>query len=81
MTYSIVYERIKDGSLPHAYFYAHIPTLDITTHGKGIEGAKKAAIDLIQLWIAEKKANNEKLPVEEETYFSKIEIDDALLST
>ena len=55
MTYSIVYERIKDGSLPPAYFYAHIPTLDLTTHGKGIQGAKKAAIDLIQLWIAEKK--------------------------
>lgn len=80
MTYSILYERITDNSLPRNYFYAHIPTLDLTTHGLGIEGAKKAAIDLIKLWIAEKKANNEELPVEEDSYFSKVEIDDALFS-
>ncbi|MBU0763568.1 MAG: type II toxin-antitoxin system HicB family antitoxin [Bacteroidetes bacterium] len=78
MTYSIIYERITDGSLPSEYFYAHVPALDLTTHGKGINGAKQAAVDLINLWIAEKRANNEKLPVNEEIYFSKIEIDDAL---
>ena len=74
MTYSIIYERITDGSLPSDYFYAYIPVLDLTTHGKGIEGAKAAAIDLIKLWIAEKNANNEKLPVEEELFFSKIKV-------
>jgi len=81
MIYSIVFEKIDDGSLPKDYFYAHIPALDITTHGLGIEGAKAAAIDLMKLWIAEKIANNEKLPLEIESYFSKVEIPDALLST
>ncbi len=80
MTYSILYEKISDGSLPDEYFYAHIPTLDLTTHGKGIEGARQAAFDLIKLWVAEKVANGEKVPFETESYFSKIEIDDAVFS-
>jgi len=29
--------------------------LDLTTHGLGIDGAKEAAMDLIHLWIEEKK--------------------------
>ncbi len=81
MTYSIVYRKITDGSLPPSYFYAHIPALDLTTHGKGIEGAREAAEDLIKLWIAETRANNEEVPIETESYFSKIEINDAVFST
>ena len=81
MIYSIIYERISDGSLPPEYFYAYIPSLDLTTHGLGIEGAKEAAIDLIKLWLEEKKANHELIHIEKESYFSKIEIDDAIFST
>ena len=80
MTYSVIYEKITDGSMPHDFFYAHIPSLDLTTHGRGIEGARIAAADLITLWVEEKIANNEKVPVEQESYFSKIEIDDAVFS-
>ena len=54
MTYSVIIEKITDGSLPDDYYYAHIPSLDLTTHGMGIEGAKAAAQDLIRLWIKEK---------------------------
>lgn len=79
MIYSIVYERVDDPSLPPGYFYAYIPALDLTTHGEGIEGAKAAATDLLKLWIAEKKANGENLPVEHESYFSKLEVADAVL--
>jgi len=43
--------------LPEGYFYAHIPALDLTTHGFGIENTKKAAEDLVNLWIEEKLAN------------------------
>lgn len=64
MTYSIIFEKITDGSLPPGHYYAHIPALDLTTHGLGIDGAKKAAIDLIELWIIEKKANGEEIPVD-----------------
>jgi predicted RNase H-like HicB family nuclease len=59
MKYSIVCERIDDGSLPPSYFYAHMPALDLTTHGLGVEGARAAAQDLLDLWIAEKRANGE----------------------
>lgn len=77
MTYTIIYEKINDGSLPEGYYYAHIPALDLTTHGIGINGAKEAAIDLLKIWAEEKKANGESLPAEEETLISKIEIEDA----
>ncbi len=80
MEYSVLIEKITDNSLPDGYFYAHIPALDLTTHGFGIEGAKKAAEDLVQLWIKERQANSEPIPVESESYFSKIEINNALLS-
>lgn len=80
MTYSIIIEKINDGSLPDDYYYAHIPAFDLTTHGRGIEGAKAAACDLIKLWIEEKKAHGEDIPVEAESYFSRIEINDAIQS-
>ena len=54
----IIYEKITDGSLPDNYFYAHIPALDLTTHGIGVEGAKSAAEDLIKLWTEEKSSKN-----------------------
>jgi predicted RNase H-like HicB family nuclease len=80
MEYSVIYERINDGSLPDIFFYAHIPFLDITTHGEGIEGARKAAEELIEGWLVEKIANGEAIPQESDSYFSKIKIDNALLS-
>lgn len=62
--YSVIYEKITDGSLPDGYYYAHLPTLDLTTHGLGIDGAKEAAKDLLKAWIEEKLANGEKVPTE-----------------
>lgn len=79
MQYSILYEAVSDPGFPAGYFYAHILALDLTTHGLGIEGAKAAALDLITLWIEEKRAHGEPIPVEAESFFSRIEIDDALL--
>jgi len=79
MSYTIVYEKIDDGSFPKGYYYAHVPSLDLTTHGKGIEGAKEAAYDLIKLWLAEKKSNNEPIRREVESFVSTIEIEDAVL--
>ncbi len=80
MTYTIIYEKINN-SLSHAgYYYAHIPSLDLTTHGLGIEGAKKAAEELLRGWIEEKKANGEEIPIEAESFYSQIDIQDALHS-
>ncbi len=78
MTYTVIYEKITDGSLPDGYYYAHLPTLDLTTHGLGVDGAKEAAKDLLKAWILEKRANGEKVPTEDETLISKIEIKDAV---
>jgi predicted RNase H-like HicB family nuclease len=80
MTYTIFFEKVREESFPEGYYYAHIPALDLTTHGLGIEGAKAAAADLIKLWIAEKKANGEKIKNEENSFSSVLEIDDAILS-
>ena len=62
-------------------YYAHIPTLDLTTHGQGIEGALAAARDLIEAWIAEKRAHGESVPVETKPLITQIEVPDALLGS
>ena len=80
MKFGIVFEQIEDSSLPEGYYYAHIPSLGLTTHGYGIDGAKKAALDLIKLWIAEKKANDEVITTSKESWYSIVEIEDALQS-
>lgn len=80
MTYTIIYQKINEKDFPPGYFYAHIPVLDITTHGEGIDGAKEAAKDLIKLWIEEKRAAGEEFITENETFISKVEIEDALFS-
>jgi len=80
MEYSVLIEKIDDGSLPDGYYYAHIPALDLTTHGQGIEGAKTAAEDLIYIWIEEKLAHSESIPVDADSYYSKIKITHALQS-
>lgn len=51
MKFPIVYEKINSNEFPKGYYYAHIPTLGLTTHGEGLEGAKDAAFDLVSLWL------------------------------
>ena len=48
MIYGILFEKITDPDFPKGYYYAHVPTLGLTTHGLGIEGARTAAEDLIR---------------------------------
>jgi predicted RNase H-like HicB family nuclease len=81
MLVGVLYEKVEDKSFPPGYSYAHVPSLGLTTHGEGIEGARAAAIDLIRLWSAEKKSHGESLPDTTEILFSTVEIpDDALQS-
>lgn len=81
MQYTVFYHRIDEPGIAEGMYYAHIPTLDLVTHGKGIEGACEAAQDLIELWITEKKANGELVPVEDEVLTEQITIPDALFGT
>ena len=81
MNFGILFEKVTDKGFPPSYYYAHVPSLGLTTHGLGIDGARHAAADLLQLWIAEKHANGETIPPSGETLFSTLELpDDALQS-
>jgi predicted RNase H-like HicB family nuclease len=79
MNFGVLFERVTDKDFPQGYYYAHVPSLGLTTHGLGIEGARRAVEDLLRLWIAEKRANGEEVPPAGETLFSTIELpEDAL---
>ena len=78
MNYTVLYQRIHEPGFADNMFYAHIPTLDLTTHGIGIEGAMQAAHDLAELWVAEKKANGEQVPFEDEVLTGQIHLSDAV---
>jgi len=81
MNFSVVFEKVQDASFPEGYYYAHIPSLNLTTHGPGIDGARAAASDLLKLWIAEKRANGESIPAPSESLFSTIELPDNALQS
>jgi len=81
MNFGVLFEKVTDKDFPPGHFYAHIPSVGLTTHGLGVDGARAAAADLLRLWIAEKHANGEKIPPTGETLFSTLELpDDALQS-
>lgn len=81
MTYGILFERNTEQGFPADLWYAHIPSLGLTTHGQGIEGARMAAHDLAALWIAEKRANGEAVAAPAEFLFSSLELtEDAIQS-
>ncbi len=74
MKYTILYEKISEPLFPPGYYYAHVPTLEITTHGLGIEGAKESAKDLIKLWLEEKRIAKEVIKSEDEFFVSTVEV-------
>lgn len=81
MNYPILFEKIDEAGFPPGHYYAHLPTLGLTTHGLGIEGARAAALDLARLWIGEKRANGETVPSSSDCLLSTLEIpEDALQS-
>ena len=79
MVYGIVFERVEAEEKPSDLYHAHIPTLGLTTHGEGVEGARAAAVESVRLWLAEKRAAGESVRPSSECFFSTMEIpDDAL---
>jgi predicted RNase H-like HicB family nuclease len=81
MRFSVVFESVQDAGFPPGYYYAHLPSLGLTTHGLGIEGARQAAADLLRLWLQEKRSHGEATPDSVETLFGTLEIsEDALQS-
>lgn len=61
MRYTVILEPTNEADNP-GWYYAHIPALDLTTHGLGLEGAMEAARDLALGWIAELRAMGREVP-------------------
>jgi len=80
MRYSVFLEPVHEPEF-EGYYYAHVPTLDLTTHGKGVDGALAAIQELTEAWVAGKRAHGEPIPVESQSVVKHIEIPDALLRT
>lgn len=80
MRYAVLLESIQEPGFDGCY-YAHIPALDLTTHGRGVEGALAAARELVEVWIAEKRASGEPIPIETTALIGHIEVPDAILAS
>ena len=78
MRYSVLLEPINEPEF-QGYYYAHVPMLDLTTHGRGIEGAIAAAQELIEAWIGEKRMRGKTVPVETKSLIAQVDIPDAVL--
>jgi predicted RNase H-like HicB family nuclease len=50
MKFTVVVEPTNEPDQP-GWYYAHIPALDLTTHGQGVEGAVAAAKELVKGWV------------------------------
>jgi predicted RNase H-like HicB family nuclease len=73
MRYTVVLEPTHEPDHP-GWYYAHIPALDLTTHGNGVEGALAAAKELVAGWVAELRTRGEPVPIETQGFVSQIEI-------
>lgn len=69
MRYTVILEPTKEADNP-GWYYAHIPALDLTTHGFGLDGAMEAAQDLAAGWLAELKRQGTPIPVEQQSYIT-----------
>lgn len=81
MQYGVLFERIEEDGFPSGFYYAHIPSLGLTTHGLGVDGARSAAVDLLDVWLAERRANGESSPAPAEILFSTLEVPDHALQS
>jgi predicted RNase H-like HicB family nuclease len=75
MRYSVLVEPVEEREKMPGWFYAHVPSLGVTTHGQGIEGALDAARDLIRLWVDEKKTAGETPTQARESLLATVEVD------
>lgn len=74
MRIPVLYEQITERGFPVGWYYAHLPTLGLTTHGQGIEGARIAALDLAEVWLAEKAAHGESPSPPGETLLATLDV-------
>jgi len=75
MRYNVLVEPVEERENLPGFYYAHVPSLGITTHGSGVDGAIAAARDLIHLWVEEKKASGEMPEPAREALLAMVEVD------
>jgi len=80
MRYTVLIEPTRETDAP-GWYYAHVPALDLTTHGQGVEGALAAARELVDLWIEDLRACGEPIPEEQNAFVSQIEVADDAVAT
>ncbi len=74
MRYPVMLESVPaEEGLP-GYYYAHVPSLGLTTHGQGMEGALDAARDLVALWNEERRFNGEPVTAVSEVILATVEV-------
>jgi len=74
MRYPVMLESVPaEEGLP-GYYYAHVPSLGLTTHGQGMEGALDAARDLVALWNEERRFNGEPVTAVSEAILATVEV-------
>jgi predicted RNase H-like HicB family nuclease len=73
MRYTVVIEPTNESDQP-GWYYAHVPAFDLTTHGKGVEGAMAAAKELVEVWIADMRSQGKSLPENAPGFVSHIEV-------
>jgi len=74
MKYAVALEAVPESENMSGYFYAHVPSLGLTTHGLGTAGALAAAKDLVKLWLEEKKVHQEETRPAGELVLATIEV-------
>jgi predicted RNase H-like HicB family nuclease len=78
MRYAVLIEPVDEARF-EGYYYAHVPSLDLTTHGRGIEGALRAVQELAEAWVAERRAHGEPVPTDRHSVIARIDVADAAL--
>ncbi|MCC6682920.1 MAG: type II toxin-antitoxin system HicB family antitoxin [Phycisphaeraceae bacterium] len=73
LRYTVLIEPTNEPEHP-GWYYAHVPALDLTTHGEGVEGALAAARDLIGGWVAELRAAGKPVPIEDAAFVTQVEV-------
>jgi predicted RNase H-like HicB family nuclease len=74
MKYTVLIEPVEDSEGLPGFYYAHVPSLGITTHGGGIDGAMSAARDLISLWVEEMRASGQEPKTPGESILATLEV-------
>ena len=74
MKFAVAIEAVPASENLPGFYYAHVPSLGLTTHGKGRDGALQAARELVKLWLEEKQAHRETVPTGGEMVLETIEV-------